>query len=71
MKIQYLNGCQIEVIGKSSSISIYSAIWKDGPLYYNKGYSNYTRDSNRKIALRCLHSSQNTIGIVRNEAKNI
>ncbi|UZO16933.1 uncharacterized protein OCT59_008299 [Rhizophagus irregularis] len=60
---------EIEVIDKSSSISIYSAIWKDGPLYYNKDCRNYTRDSNLEVALRCLHGSQNTIEIVRNEAE--
>jgi hypothetical protein len=58
---------EIEVIDKGSSISIYSAIWKDGPLYYNKDCRNYTRDSNLEVALRCLHNSQNTIRIVRNE----
>ncbi|CAB5379532.1 unnamed protein product [Rhizophagus irregularis] len=60
---------EIKEIDKSSFISIYSAIWKDGPLYRNKNCRNYTRDSNLEVALRCLHGSQNTIEIVRNEAE--
>jgi hypothetical protein len=35
---------------------MYSAMWKDGPLYYH--YGKYTRISNEGVALKCLHNSQ-------------
>ena len=50
----------IKEIGKDDSASVYSAIWKDGPLYYDEDSKKYTRKSNRSVALRCLHNSQNT-----------
>ena len=34
-----------------------SAIWKDGPLNYDE--DKYTRKPNNKVALKCLHNSQN------------
>ncbi|CAB4422069.1 unnamed protein product [Rhizophagus irregularis] len=60
---------KINEIYKNGSISIYSAIWTDGPLHYNKKYDNYARDSNKEVVLRCLHDSQNIIELVINEAK--
>jgi hypothetical protein len=41
-----------------------SAMWKDGPLYH---YSEYTRISNERVALKCLHNSQDMIEFVINE----
>ena len=49
----------IDEISKGDFATVYSAIWKDGPLHY--GYSKYTRTSNKKVALKCLHNSQNII----------
>src|SRR5688572_182700 len=49
----------IEEVSKGDFATVYSAIWKDGPLHY--GYSKYTRTSNKKVALKCLHNSQNII----------
>jgi hypothetical protein len=40
--------------GKNDSITVYSVIWKDGPLYYNHG--KYSRESNKGVALKYLHN---------------
>jgi hypothetical protein len=60
---------EIEETGKNESITVYSAIWKDGPLYYNYDHKNFIRDSliNKKVALKSLHDSQNTIEFVINK----
>ncbi|CAB5308936.1 unnamed protein product [Rhizophagus irregularis] len=58
---------EIKKIDKNDSITTYSAIWKDGPLYYNKKYSNYARNSNKKVTLKYLHNSQNSIDFLINE----
>jgi hypothetical protein len=52
--------------GKNGFITVYSAIWRDGPLQY-KGYRNYTRDSFKKVALKYLHNLQNPIEFLINE----
>jgi hypothetical protein len=52
---------------KDGFITVYLAIWKDGPLYEEDSQSSYTRDSNKKVALKCLHNSQNPIDFVLNE----
>jgi uncharacterized lipoprotein YddW (UPF0748 family) len=59
---------EIKETGKNGSTTIYSAIWKDGPLYYN---SRYSRESNKGVALKCLHNSQDTAKFVINEVKHI
>ena len=46
---------------------MYSTIWKDGPLYYNFAKHKWMRESNKKVALKCLHSSQNFIDKFLNE----
>uniref|UniRef100_U9UZ74 Protein kinase domain-containing protein n=1 Tax=Rhizophagus irregularis (strain DAOM 181602 / DAOM 197198 / MUCL 43194) TaxID=747089 RepID=U9UZ74_RHIID len=45
--------------------SIHSAIWKDGPLDYDK--YKYTRSKNEKVTLKCLHNSQNITDEFLNE----
>ena len=61
----------IEEINKGDFATVYSAIWKDGPLdynyddYYNNEY--YSRKSNKKVALKCLHNSQNASNEFLNE----
>jgi hypothetical protein len=63
--IPYNQFNEIKETSKNSSITVYSAIWKDGP-YYNY-YGEYTREPNTKVALKCLQNSQNTIEILVNE----
>ncbi|GET60580.1 kinase-like domain-containing protein [Rhizophagus irregularis DAOM 181602=DAOM 197198] len=48
---------------------IQETVWKDGPLYKEYSNSSYTRDSNKKVALKCLHNSQESIDFLINEAK--
>ncbi|UZO17098.1 uncharacterized protein OCT59_008459 [Rhizophagus irregularis] len=65
--IPYNQFNEIMEIGKNSSIIAYSAIWKDGPLHWNEQNKKYTRNSNREIALKCLHNTQNLIEFVINK----
>jgi hypothetical protein len=47
-------------IGRDSSATLYySAIWKGGPLEYDIYNEEYTREPNKKVALKYLHNSQN------------
>ncbi|GBC39142.1 kinase-like domain-containing protein [Rhizophagus irregularis DAOM 181602=DAOM 197198] len=67
--IPYNQFNEIKKTGKNGLITMYSAIWKVGPLQYNSIYSEYTRDSNKKVALKCLHNLQESIDSLINEAK--
>ena len=61
--VPYDQFSDIKEIGRGGFATVYSAIWKDGPLeykYVDKEYI-YTRKSNYKVALKCLHNSQNII----------
>src|SRR3989440_9515548 len=49
----------IEEINKGDFATVYSAIWKDGPLYYDYGNRAYLRKPVKKVTLKCLHNSQN------------
>jgi hypothetical protein len=64
--IPYNQFIQIKETGKNGLMTVYSAIWWDGPLQY-KEYRNYTRDSFKKVALKCLHNLQNPIEFLINE----
>ncbi|EXX64088.1 Mkk2p [Rhizophagus irregularis DAOM 197198w] len=52
------------------SITIYSAIWEDGPLCY-KEYDEelLTRESNTMVILKCFNNSQNITGKFLNEVE--
>ena len=64
--IPYNQFSDIKEIGRGGFATVYSAIWKDGPLKYN--YNNeYTRESNKKFVLKCLHKSQNITNEFLNE----
>jgi hypothetical protein len=67
--IPYNQFDQIKETGKNGLMTVYSAIWKDGPLQYKgySNYSNYTRYSDKEVALKCLHNLQNPIEFVINE----
>ena len=56
--IPYNQFNEIKEIAKNEFIAVYSAIWKDGPLLYQKYEKEYTRNSNRNVALKCLHYTQ-------------
>src|SRR5437764_9460563 len=57
----------INEIGKNSFATMCLAIWKEGLLEYNEETNEYERNLNQKVALRCLHNSQNTISEFLNE----
>jgi hypothetical protein len=57
----------IKEIGKGGFSTVYSAIWKDGPLKFDIDKKMYTRVSNKKIALKCLNNSQNLTDKFLNE----
>ena len=55
----------VEEISKGDLATIYSAIWVNGPLYYN--FNEYVRNPNKKVALKCIHNSQNITNEFLNE----
>ena len=68
--ISYNQFSDIEEIGRGGFATVYSAIWKDGPLKYDDKKHEYTRNSNYsncKVALKCLHNSQNITNEFLNE----
>ncbi|GBC03505.1 hypothetical protein RclHR1_05160004 [Rhizophagus clarus] len=67
--IPYIQFNKIKETGKNSNIAVYSAIWNNGPLTYNQKNNEYTRDSNKEVALKLLYYSQNSIEFVINEVK--
>ena len=69
--IPYNQFSNIKEIGKGGFATVYSAIWKDGPLKHNKDNEEYTRNLNFKVALKCLHNSQNITNEFLNEVCNL
>ena len=66
--IPYNQFSDIKEIGRGGFATVYSAIWKDGPLKYNIISKEYTRKYvNKKVALKCLHNSQNITNEFLNE----
>ena len=65
--IPYNQFRDIKEVDRSRFDTVYSAIWKDGPLEYNRSNEKYTRYSNYKVALKCLHNSQNNTNEFLNE----
>ena len=63
--ISYNQFSDIKEIGRGGFATVYSAIWKDGLLKWDE--EEYTRDSNYKVALKCLHNSQNITNEFLNE----
>ncbi|GET03553.1 kinase-like domain-containing protein [Rhizophagus clarus] len=56
-------------LGKGGFSTVYSAIWIDGPLLYDKNKQEYIRSPNMKVALKCLYNSQNITNKFLNEVK--
>ncbi|UZO23537.1 uncharacterized protein OCT59_015874 [Rhizophagus irregularis] len=67
--IPYSQFSEIKKTGKNISMTVYSALWRHGPLHYNYNYCKYTRDSNKVVFLKCLHNLQNPVDSLINEAK--
>jgi serine/threonine protein kinase len=64
--IPYNHFNSIEKIGKGGFATVYSAIWVCGPLYYDY-HKEWIRELNKKVALKCLHNSQNITAEFINE----
>ncbi|GES98360.1 kinase-like domain-containing protein [Rhizophagus clarus] len=65
--IPYKQFNNIEEIGKGGFSTVHSAIWKDGLLYPR--WNGWRRKPNIKVALKCLHNSQNFLDEFINEVK--
>ena len=65
--IPYNHFGDIKEIGQGGFATVYSAIWKNGPLYYNDDYMEHIRKQDEKVALKCLHNSQNITNEFLNE----
>ena len=58
--IPYNQFDDIKEIGKDGFVIVYSAIWKNGPLYYCLYKKEYERKlGNKKVTLKSLYNSQN------------
>jgi hypothetical protein len=64
--IPYGQFSNIKEIIKGDFAAVYSANWNDGPLNYDHKNNEYIRDSDKKVALKYLYNSQNTINEVLN-----
>src|SRR5207247_380693 len=56
--IPYNRFSEIKEAGKNGSITVNSAIWRDGPLHYSILYKKYIRYSNKEVTLKCLNKTQ-------------
>ena len=50
---------EIKEIEENDFAIVYSAIWKDGPLHYDCFKKEWTRESNKKVDLKCLYNFKN------------
>ena len=50
----------IKEINKGDYATVHSAIWKNGPLYYNE----------KAVVLKCLYNSQNTMNEILDKVCN-
>ena len=67
--IPYNQFSNIKEIGRGGFATVYSAIWKDGPLEYHDIADNrkLMRKSNKKVILKCFYDSQNSTETFLNE----
>src|SRR5438034_737980 len=65
--IPYNQFSNIEEIGRGGFATVYSATWNDGPLSYYKNKDEWIRDSDKKVALKCLDNSQGITNEFLNE----
>jgi hypothetical protein len=65
--IPYNQFRDIKEIGKGCFATVYSAIWRDGPLHCDYNKEEWKRETNKKVALKCLYNSQNITHEIINE----
>ncbi|POG77048.1 hypothetical protein GLOIN_2v831375 [Rhizophagus irregularis DAOM 181602=DAOM 197198] len=71
--IPYNQFKDIKEIGRDDSTALYSAIWIDGPLEYNRYSSNkkeWIKKPNKKVSLKCLYNSQSITNEFLNEVNS-
>jgi hypothetical protein len=56
--IPYSKFKDVKETGKGGYSSVYSAIWKGGPLYYDYNSKNWIRKADKKVVLKCLITSE-------------
>ncbi|CAB5364768.1 unnamed protein product [Rhizophagus irregularis] len=64
---QFIN---IKEMVKVNDKTIYSALWSNGLLYYNKYKKKWMRDPNLKVTIKCFNNSQNIIDVLLDMGKN-
>jgi hypothetical protein len=65
--IPYNQFNKFKEIDTNNSIVVYSAIWENGPLYYNDDKKEYIRETNKEVTLKYLQNSQNNIEFLIDE----
>ena len=68
--IPYNQFNNIKEIGRGCFSTVYSAIWRDGPLHCNYNKEEWIRETNKRVALKCLYNSQIITGEFINEVWN-
>ncbi|CAB4440881.1 unnamed protein product [Rhizophagus irregularis] len=68
--IPYTQFYCVEKIDKGGFATVYSAIWKDGPLTYDRHKKKYVREYFKEVALKSLDNSQNITNEFINEVCN-
>jgi hypothetical protein len=56
--ISYSQFSSIKEIFNDEHITVYSAVWKDGPLNYDSSKYEYIRNQYKVVTLKCLNNSQ-------------
>ncbi|GES91831.1 kinase-like domain-containing protein [Rhizophagus clarus] len=59
--ISYDQFSEVKEMNKNDLATVYSAKWKDGPLYWDDPNEKYSRNLSTKVILKCLHNSQDNI----------
>ncbi|GBC45619.2 kinase-like domain-containing protein [Rhizophagus irregularis DAOM 181602=DAOM 197198] len=67
--IPYNRFINIKEVGKGHFMTIYSAIWKDGPLHYDLKSVKGTRKSNKNVTLKCYYNSHDKINKILEKVK--
>ena len=69
--IPYNQFNKIKEISKDDSSILYTTTWDNGPLDYNYYDKKCTRETDKKVTLKCLFNSPNIINELINEVLNL